>query len=229
MEVQRITDVFFDLDHTLWDFDTNSTLAFKKIFSERHPAIEINSFIKEYLPFNQSCWKLFQYNKITHEELRYNRLKFTFDALQYSITDQEIDFISDQYIELLPEHNHLFEGAFEILEYLNSKYKLHIITNGFAEVQQRKMNNARLTGYFTTITNSEMAGVKKPNPVIFEYALNLAQAKKETSIMIGDSLDADVQGALDVGIDAIYFGETSADIHTSIKQVNHLLKLKKYL
>ena len=229
MKANTITDVFFDLDHTLWDFDKNSGLAFEKIFSERHPSVKIQSFIQEYIPINQSCWKLFQYNKITHQELRYNRLKYSFDALNYSITDQEIDFISDQYIEILPEHNHLFDGAFEILDYLKSKYNLHIITNGFAEVQDRKMNNAFLTPYFTTITNSEMAGVKKPNPVIFEYALNLAKASKESSIMIGDSLDADVQGALDVGLDAIYFGETSIEIHSSIKQVNHLLELKKYL
>jgi putative hydrolase of the HAD superfamily len=229
MRVNTITDVFFDLDHTRWDFEKNSTLAFEKIFIDRHPSIKIESFISEYIPINQSCWKLFQYNKITHQELRYNRLKYSFDALDYSITDQEIDFISDQYIDILPEHNHLFDGAFEILDYLKSKYNLHIITNGFAEVQYKKVHNAFLTPYFSTITNSEMAGVKKPNPVIFEYALNLAQAKKETSIMIGDSLDADVQGALDIGLDAIYFGEASAEIHPSIKQVNHLLDLKKYL
>ncbi|WP_366184934.1 YjjG family noncanonical pyrimidine nucleotidase [Flavobacterium ovatum] len=229
MGVNTITDVFFDLDHTLWDFDKNSTLAFERIFEQSHPLVEIDSFIKEYIPINQSCWKLFQYNKITHEELRYNRLKHSFDALNYSITDQEIDRISDQYIEILPDHNHLFEGAFEILDYLKSKYKLHIITNGFAEVQYKKMNNAQLTSYFTTITNSEMAGVKKPNPVIFEYALNLAKAKKETSIMIGDSLDADVQGALDIGLDAIYFNGTISDNGLNIKQITHLLELKQYL
>ncbi|MCW2117771.1 YjjG family noncanonical pyrimidine nucleotidase [Flavobacterium sp. 7A] len=229
MTLPHITDIFFDLDHTLWDFDKNSTLAFATIFAERHPSIQIDTFIKEYVPINQSCWKLFQYDKITHQELRYNRLKFSFDALKYSITDQEIDFISDQYIDILPDSNHLFDGAIEILEYLQSKYTLHIITNGFAEVQCRKMTNSQLTPFFATITNSEMAGVKKPNPIIFEYALNLANATKENSIMIGDSLDADIQGALDVGLDAIYFGESNPEIHTSIKQVNHLLDLKKYL
>ncbi|AWG21363.1 noncanonical pyrimidine nucleotidase, YjjG family [Flavobacterium faecale] len=229
MRVPHITDVFFDLDHTLWDFDKNSTLAFDTILSQRHPTIQIDDFIKEYVPINQSCWKLFQYNKITHQELRYNRLKFSFDALSYSINDDEIDFISDQYIDILPDHNHLFDGAFEILDYLKSKYTLHIITNGFAEVQDRKMNNSLLTPYFATITNSEMAGVKKPNPAIFEYALEKSKAKKESSIMIGDSIDADVQGALDVGLDAIFFGEYSNDLSSSIKQVDHLLKLKDFL
>ncbi|MCG9793991.1 YjjG family noncanonical pyrimidine nucleotidase [Flavobacterium algicola] len=229
MRTHPINHVFFDLDHTLWDFDKNSSLAFEKIFSISHPTIEIASFIKEYIPINQSCWKLFQYNKITQEELRYNRLKFSFDALSYSITDDEIEYISEKYIEILPDHNHLFDGTFEILEYLQSKYTLHIITNGFAEVQSRKINNALLAPFFATITNSEIAGVKKPNPIIFEYALNLANAKKENSVMIGDSLDADVQGALDFGLDAIFFGESNAAVSSTIKQVNHLLEIKKYL
>ncbi|WPR71711.1 YjjG family noncanonical pyrimidine nucleotidase [Flavobacterium sp. NG2] len=229
MKVNPIKDVFFDLDHTLWDFDKNSELAFGRIFDESHPSIAINNFIEAYIPINQSCWKLFQYNKISHEELRYNRLKYSFDALEYSISDVEINRISERYIDLLPENNHLFDGAFEILDYLKSKYRLHIITNGFAEVQYKKMHNAQLTPYFTTITNSEMAGVKKPNPVIFEYALDLAKAKKESSIMIGDSLDADVQGALDVGLDAIFFNENKSATFPDIKQINHLLELKKYL
>lgn len=229
MTVPHITDVFFDLDHTLWDFDKNSTLAFGTIFAERHPSISIDSFIKEYVPINQSCWKLFQYNKITHQELRYNRLKFSFDALDYSISDQDIDLISNEYLDRLPENNHLFDGTFEILDYLKSKYTLHIITNGFAEVQDRKMSNSNLKPYFATITNSEMAGVKKPDPKIFEYALNLANANKATSIMIGDSLDADVQGALDFGLDAIFFGENNTELLPAIKQVDHLLKLKHYL
>ncbi|WP_418262097.1 YjjG family noncanonical pyrimidine nucleotidase [Flavobacterium faecale] len=229
MRGNTITDVFFDLDHTLWDFDKNSALAFERILGHSHPSVELNAFIEAYIPINQSCWKLFQYNKISHDELRYNRLKYSFDALNYSISDQEIDRISEQYIEILPENNHLFDGTFEILDYLKSKYKLHIITNGFAEVQYKKMHNAQLTAYFTTITNSEMAGVKKPNPVIFEYALNLAKAKKETSIMIGDSLDADVQGALDIGLDAIYFNETISENSAHFKQITHLLELKQYL
>ncbi|GIZ07369.1 YjjG family noncanonical pyrimidine nucleotidase [Flavobacterium sp. UMI-01] len=229
MKVNAIKDVFFDLDHTLWDFDKNSALAFEVILKERHPLVNRAAFIEAYIPINQSCWKLFQYNKITHEELRYNRLKYSFDALGYPVTDQEIDCISAQYIELLPENNHLFDGAVEILDYLKSKYRLHIITNGFAAVQYKKMHKAQLISYFTTITNSEMAGVKKPNPVIFEYALQLAKAKKESSIMIGDSLDADVQGALDSGLDAIYFNEAIATFPTNIKQITHLLQLKNYL
>jgi len=129
----------------------------------------------------------------------------------------------------LPENNHLFDGAIEVLEYLEKKYKLHIITNGFAEVQQKKIKNSNIAGFFKTITNSEMAGVKKPNPTIFEHALNLAQAKKENSVMIGDCLDADVQGALNAGLDAIFFNDKKIKVGQEIKQITHLLELKKYL
>lgn len=224
-----ITDVFFDLDHTLWDFDKNSELTFETIFNKNHPAIETKIFIEKYVPINQECWKLYQYDKITHAELRYNRLKYSFDALDYSISDEEIDAIANDYIRFLPENNHLFDGTIEVLDYLNQKYNLHIITNGFAEVQYKKINNSNIGSYFQTITNSEMAGVKKPNPIIFDYALDLAKAKKENSIMIGDSLDADVQGALDSGLDAIFFNESKIQVEQHIKQINHLLELKKYL
>jgi putative hydrolase of the HAD superfamily len=225
----KITDIFFDLDHTLWDFDKNSELTFETIFNKNHPTIETKIFIEKYVPINQACWKLYQYDKISHKELRYNRLKHSFDAINYAISDEQIESIAEEYIQLLPENNHLFDGAFEVLDYLNQKYKLHIITNGFAEVQHKKLSNSNIGSYFQTITNSEMAGVKKPNPIIFEYALDLAKAKKENSIMIGDCLEADVQGALDAGLDAIFFNGNNVQVEQNIKQVNHLLELKKYL
>lgn len=225
----KLTDVFFDLDHTLWDFDKNSELTFNTIFENNHPEVDAKLFIDKYVPINQECWKLYQFDKITHEELRYNRLKHSFDAIDYSISDAQINKISDEYIRLLPDNNHLFDGTFEILEYLKPKYNLHIITNGFAEVQSRKMYNAKIESYFQTVTNSEMAGVKKPNPAIFNFALKQANAAVASSIMIGDSYDADVLGALNVGLDAIYFNESNANVDQSIKQINNLLELKKFL
>lgn len=224
-----ITDIFFDLDHTLWDFDKNSELAFETILKENHPTININDFIEKYIPINQACWKLYQNDKISHTELRYNRFKYTFDALNYVISDELIDEMSDDYIRILPDHNNLFDGAIEILEYLKDKYRLHIITNGFADVQYRKITNSNIESYFLTVTDSEKAGVKKPNPIIFEYALNVANSKKENSIMIGDCLDADIQGALNAGIDAIFFNDKKIEAEKNIKQINHLLELKKYL
>lgn len=224
-----ITDVFFDLDHTLWDFDKNSEMAFDRIFKSKYPEINTQDFIARYVPINQECWKLYQNDKITHLELRYNRLKFSFDALNYQMSDEDINEIANDYIEFLTDNNYLFEGAIELLDYLKPKYKLHIITNGFANVQDKKINNAALGGYFDTITNSELAGVKKPNSIIFDYAINVAKASKQSSIMIGDCLDADVNGALNAGLDAIFFNEKRIEAPENIKQINHLLELKKYL
>lgn len=227
--MKNITDIFFDLDHTLWDFDKNSILAFDKIFKKHHPTIDVNTFIQVYAPINQACWKLYQVDKISHEELQYQRLKQTFDALNYVISDEDINRISHDYIEFLPDNNLLFDGAIEVLNYLKPNYNLHIITNGFAEVQTRKLSNSGIQNYFKTITNSEMAGVKKPHPNIFEFALSLAKVSKENALMIGDCIDADVRGAIDFGIKAILFDETSKHNETEILTINHLLELKKIL
>jgi putative hydrolase of the HAD superfamily len=150
--------------------------------------------------------------------------------MQYKISDKEIDSISHDYIEFLPDNNQLFDGAIEVLDYLYPKYKLHIITNGFAEVQQRKIHHSGLQKYFQTITNSEMAGVKKPHPNIFEFALSLANTNKENAIMIGDCIDADVRGAMAFGMQAVLFDEN--EIHSpeeGIFVIKHLLELKKIL
>ena len=224
--MKHITDIFFDLDHTLWDFDKNSVLAFDKIFRKQHPTIDTHVFIEIYAPINQACWKLYQVDKITHEELRYSRLRQSFDAIKYTISDEDIHKISKDYIEFLPDNNQLFDGAIEVLDYLEPKYNLHIITNGFAEVQQRKINNSGLGHYFKTITNSEMAGVKKPHQNIFEFALSLANVDKGNAIMIGDCIDADVRGALNFGMEAILFDEKAIHSAEGIKSINNLHELK---
>jgi YjjG family noncanonical pyrimidine nucleotidase len=223
---EQITHIFFDLDHTLWDFDKNSILAFDKIFQKDYPTINTNEFMEQYVPINQACWKLFQVDAISHEALRYRRLKDSFDAISYEITDSQIDQISEDYIQFLPDFNHLFDHTIEVLEYLKERYELHIITNGFAEVQFRKMHNSNLTPYFKTITNSEMAGAKKPNPIIFDHALNSAKAEKSESIMIGDSMEADVIGALNFGMKALFFNPNQIEVADSILQITTLAELK---
>jgi putative hydrolase of the HAD superfamily len=226
--MKHITDIFFDLDHTLWDFDKNSELAFERIFKEKYQGISTNKFVQVYAPINQACWKLYQVDQISHEELRYKRLKDSFDALDYQISDENINQIAIDYIDFLPLNNALFEGALELLDYLKSNYRLHIITNGFAEVQYKKLHNSGISNYFISVTNSEMAGVKKPNPKIFEHAIAQAKTTKDKSIMIGDCIDADVKGALLFGMDAIFFNAQNATAPAEIKQVKKLLDLKHY-
>ncbi len=220
----QIKHIFFDLDHTLWDFDKNSELAFAQIFQQQN--INIKTFIEIYIPINNACWKLYENNQISAEELRLMRLKQTFQQLNYQITEVDIEKIADEYISILPEFNHLFEHTLEILTYLSQKYTLHIITNGFIEVQHKKINNAKIAHFFKTVTNSEMAGEKKPHQQIFQHALSLAQAHKAESIMIGDSMHADVQGALDFGIKALFCNHNDKEKAHNYQQITHLKELE---
>lgn len=229
MRILNKKTVFFDLDHTLWDFEKNSALTFEAILRKHRVGVDAAAFIKEYVPINLSYWKLYRDGKISRDRLRYGRLKDVFDILEFDIDDAVVNILSDDYIRYLPTYNHLYEGAVEILEYLKPKYDLHIITNGFNSVQGVKLKSSNIHHYFRTVTDSEVAGCKKPHPAIFEYALNAAKADKVSSIMIGDCIEADVQGALDYGIDAIYFNEFGKKADTSIRQVNNLLEIKNFL
>ncbi|MCB0442659.1 MAG: YjjG family noncanonical pyrimidine nucleotidase [Flavobacterium sp.] len=226
---QHKSDIFFDLDHTLWDFEKNSALAFEMIFKKHHLEVNLDFFLEHYIPTNLKFWKLYREEKISQEELRYQRLKEVFDLMNYKVTADLIHLISQEYIQYLPKFNHLHEGAYEILDYLYPNYNLHIITNGFESVQNGKLKNSDLLKYFKTITHSESAGVKKPNPIIFNHAIQSANTNKENSIMIGDSWEVDIEGALNYGMDAIFFNELNIPIHNNFPQVNQLLHLKNYL
>ena len=229
MKIKNITDIFFDLDHTLWDFDKNSALTFEKIFLINGIDIQIDAFLEHYVPINFKYWKLFREEKVSKEALRFGRLNEAFSALNIAVEQDIIHKLSDDYIEHLSSFNHLFDHTFEILDYLKENYKLHIITNGFEEVQHKKMQKSNILHYFDTITNSEMAGVKKPNPKIFNHALDMAKTTAESSIMIGDSLEADILGAKHIGMDVIFFDISNMVLDEDIKQVNNLISLKQYL
>ena len=200
----NIKHIFFDLDHTLWDFESNSKNAFEYIFNDKQIDVEIEDFSSQYRPINQKYWKLYREDKVSKEKLRYGRLKETFDILGYAINDDEINVLSEKYIENLSKFNKLFIGTIEILDYLKPKYNMHIITNGFDEVQHKKLANASILPYFEHIISSERVGVKKPNPKIFNYALEIANAKSKESIMIGDNFEADILGARGVGMNTIF-------------------------
>ena len=228
--MEDIKHIFFDLDHTLWDFEKNSALAFEKIFQELNFDINSQQFMAIYNPINVAYWKLYEKNEIDQETLRVSRVKDAFEALNYSITLDEINIISNLFIDYLTSNNHLIEGTIETLEYLKDKYVLHIITNGFSFVQDVKLQNSNLDKYFVSITNSEAAGHKKPHENIFKHALTTANASKTESIMIGDSFEADVLGAINFGINAVYFNPKAEMIsQNQIIQIQSLTQLKNIL
>ena len=224
-----VKDIFFDLDHTLWDFDKNSMLAFKRVFKKFKITIEFDAFLKIYEPINVEYWKKYREDKVSKENLRRGRLIDSFNFFDLIYTTEKIDEIADAYIQELPFDNHLFEGAVEILDYLILKYKLHIITNGFEEVQHKKLKNSGIDHYFSTVTTSEEVGVKKPNPKVFLTALNKANSLANQSFMIGDSLEADILGANNIGMQTIFYNYRNESISKKIKSIDSLLEIKNYL
>jgi putative hydrolase of the HAD superfamily len=217
-----ITDVFFDLDHTLWDFEKNSALTFEKIFNELKINLNLNEFLEAYEGINHYYWKLYRENKIFQEELRHKRLIKTFQAIDFGFDPNSIGLISDQYIFHLSTFSNLFEGTISLLEGLKSKYQLHVITNGFEVVQHHKIKNSGLSPYFENVYTAEEVGYKKPHPIIFEHALNHTQAVAQNSLMIGDSLEADILGALNVGMQAIHFNSHNEPQHDHCSMVQNL-------
>ncbi|MEM9000372.1 MAG: YjjG family noncanonical pyrimidine nucleotidase [Bacteroidota bacterium] len=224
-----VTDVFFDLDHTLWDFERNSALTFKKILNGFGLKIDLERFLQAYAPINQEYWRLYREEKVSQAELRYQRLRKTFDAIDIRVEHSTINMLSQAYIEHLSSFNHVFPGTIDILEYLKPNYKLHIITNGFQEIQQKKLKNANIDTYFVHIINSEMAGVKKPNPHIFQLALQLANVKPGNALMIGDNLEADILGAQSAGFHTLHFNPEGHPAHGFCKMILSLNEIKTVL
>lgn len=229
MKLADIKHIFFDLDHTLWDFDKNSGLAFTSIFLKNRIGVEMESFLQAYTPINANYWKLYRENKVSQEELRYGRLREAFDKLKVEVSDAQLKLLSTDYIDYLPRHNHLLEGTLEILEYLRPNYSLHIITNGFKEVQHLKMKNSGILDYFETVTTSEDAGVKKPDRLIFEKALEDAGAKVAESVMIGDNVEADILGAKEIGMQAILYNYYGEPCLVDCPQVLKMKEIEVYL
>ena len=144
----KLTDVFFDLDHTLWDFDKNSSLAFERVFKTHNIKLDIEDFLEVYEPINLEYWRLFRNDTVTKQELRRGRLIDAFKTFKVSYSIAEIDAMAASYIDELPVDNYLFNDALDILQYLSKKYTLHIITNGFHEVQHLKLKNSGIESCF---------------------------------------------------------------------------------
>jgi putative hydrolase of the HAD superfamily len=221
--------IFFDLDHTIWDFDKNAEEALQELYII-HQLKEIglssaDLFIETYTRNNHRLWADYHVGKISKGELREARFKQTFLDLGVHSDVIPVGF-EDAYVQLCPTKTNLFPHAHETLQYLQSKYTLHLISNGFKESQDIKIDNTGIGKYFQHVIISEVIGVNKPDRAIFEYAINLAGAVKEESLMIGDSLEADVRGALNYGMDAIYFNPFNLKKPDDVPvQITHLKEL----
>jgi len=222
--MKEVNNIFFDLDHTLWDFDKNSDLTFFKILKKNNLNIDVSRFLNSYHPINRKYWELYRENKVSKADLRYYRLSDTFKKLNYDINDDLINQLAIDYIEHLSDFNHLIPDTLIVLNSLKSNYRMHIITNGFKEVQKRKLEKSKLIQYFDSVTISEDVGVKKPHKLIFDHALTAANANVENSVMIGDNFNADILGALGVGMKAIYY-----DFHKTNEQERENLIIIKNL
>jgi putative hydrolase of the HAD superfamily len=200
--------LFFDLDHTLWDFEANSrqTLAelHKTLHLKEKGVHDFDLFHRLYLAHNEKLWERYRKGTIRVDELRWKRMWLT--LLDFKIGDETLAReMGVLFLESLPTRNLLFPHALEILDWLSAKgYRLHLITNGFEITQHSKLQHAGMSGYFTEVITSEGSGSLKPHKEIFEYALQRTGAEKKESVMIGDSLEADIQGAINAGIDQVF-------------------------
>lgn len=225
--------IFFDLDRTLWDFDAAAEVAFEKIYDQYHlkdlGIPSAHEFHLVYHPLNEKLWELYRANQITKDEL--NHTRFMKPLEHYGIRNDELaDRLSEDYVYWSPRIVRLVPGTMELLDYLKPKYHLHLITNGFQEVQHTKLSGSGMEPYFETLTVSEEVGVKKPNPEIFEYALRKAGATPEESLMIGDEMDVDIDGARAAGMDQILFNPSGAKIEGQRTfEVHNLLDIKMLL
>ena len=208
--------LFFDLDHTLWDFDTNAKVTLAELY-ELFKLQEIilspfDDFYKIYLHHNAILWDRYHKGFITTEDLKWKRMWRT--LIDFKIGDEALaKKMSAKFLEILPTKKILFDYTTEILDYLlEKKYLLHLITNGFEKTQWSKLNNSNLAKYFTHVITSEVSNCIKPSKEIFEFAINRSGALMHESIMIGDNLDADIQGAINAGMDSIYVNHINAEV-----------------
>lgn len=207
-------DLFFDLDHTLWDFETNSMETIQELYHTYDLAalgiIDFDGFYKTYSEHNHRLWDRYSKGFIKQEELRWKRVYLS--LLDFKVANEKLaKEISVAYLDILPNKKHLFPYTFEILDYLKLKdYRMHLITNGFESVQFKKISNSGLADYFIEVITSEASNSLKPHKAIFEYALKNANATVSESIMIGDNESADIQGGINIGMDTIFVNHIQA-------------------
>jgi putative hydrolase of the HAD superfamily len=219
--------IFFDLDRTLWDMDGNSYQTLCEL-SNKHKILEkgissVDEFIARYKVINTELWEDYSHNRIDKETLRFDRFRRAFEA--FNITDAKLsETFANDYVAMGPLKNNLLPHAIEVLDYLFPRYEMHIITNGFEEVQKVKIERSGLGKYFKNVITSEMAGYKKPDPKIFHYSMQLAESTTANSLMVGDSLEADILGSKNSGMPQVFFNPEKIDHNVEVTHEIHSLK-----
>lgn len=225
--------LFFDLDHTLWDFERNSAESLTELYQHFDLEQYISSpelFYGTFSRINLHLWEAFDRGRIPHTYIREHRFRLVLEELGVA-NHAFINDMGEEYLRLLPQKTHLLDGALPVLHYLQSKdYDLHIISNGFDHIQARKMQSSGIDSFFKEVITNEKAGAKKPDPKIFEYALQVAGAAPNSSLMIGDNWLADIQGAMRSGIDSVFYNPQSLVFdQTPTYDIQHLNQLQTIL
>jgi len=224
--------LFFDLDHTLWDFERNSSESLEEIFhkfSLNHLGlVSSEPFIRTFQKINTALWDSFDRGLIHHTYIRENRFQMVFHDLGIECPAHHIE-IGECYLQSLPTKNHLLAGAMELLQYVSARgYFIHIITNGFNDIQEKKIASSGITHFFEHVVTFEVAKAKKPDRKIFEYALQVTGANIKESIMIGDNWTADILGAKKAGLDTIYYNPAGLQFDESpTYEVTRLEEMKQ--
>jgi len=224
--------LFFDLDHTIWDFATNEKSTLRQLFD----AYQLNrfftdfeDFFERYKPINLGLWVQYRNGEIRKKELNTGRFHNTFCTVGFNNLEVAEKFAND-FVTYNPMQTALMPHTIEVLDYLKPRYQMHIITNGFKETQYVKIEQSGLKPYFHKIFISEEIGHQKPKVAFFEYAIKSCNARKTESLIIGDSLEADIQGAKDFGLDHIYFNPAQTPHNEKVfKEISSLLELKQML
>lgn len=224
--------VFIDLDDTIWDFHSNAELALMDIFELNDLSqyfSDFAEFFAHYVKRNAELWEMYAKKEVTKEYLMTER--FSYPLLQVGVDDAELaNAIGIEYLDRLPSQKTLMPNAIELLDYLQLKYPLTIISNGFVEVQYKKMKSSNIEHYFNHVVLSEAANALKPDRKIFDYAMELNGATADECIMIGDNYLADIIGAQNAGIDQVYFNGKEVNEHKKATyKIKNLLELKAIL
>jgi len=220
--------LFFDLDHTLWDFETNARETLLELYELNElPAKGIEDFdyfFQRYSHHNERLWARYTRGFIKQDELRWKRMWFA--LMDFKIGDEVLSrLMSAQFLERLPFKKKLFPYTIEILDYLVARnYRLHLVTNGFEAVQHHKLRSSNLHTYFKEVITSERSNSLKPHKAIFDFALQQAGASAAESIMIGDNLLADIQGGADAGLDTVFVNHLGIQPHIQPTFIVHHLQ-----